>query len=293
MEQQSKINHYHFFEKKKIFNKMSFYLFLLADKYRCPLYFDQSSNKLVKDLITNTILQDQYKFVVKFNFSPNSSIYINPYSGLLLSSTKNEARKVLDETTFFNSSVELEYTFLDVEMKNFRVLWSNDALLHIHSLDDKIMENMNYAIKKGLFTHHSHQYIDCETKEIIDAEIKSLEQFKNPNIYDKKIVITLGYENSNDSNIQSYTSSNIVSIKHSNENLYYEISDKYYLEKFSSSAYYNNIGFLTYVNIFALYTNSFIDIAKNLESTVAIIENKMLSIVYKTVLIVYYIVLGH
>jgi len=223
------------------------------------------------------VLPDQYKFVVKFGFSPNSSIYINPYTGLLLSSSKNETRKVLDETTFFNLSVELDYTFLEVELKNFRVLWCNDALVHIHSLDAKIMEKMNYNVKKGLFMHRSHQYMDGETNEIIIAEIKSLEQLKNPNIYDKKIIITLGFENSNHFNIQSYTNSNIVNITNSGENCYYEINNKSYWEKFSSSAYYNNIGFLTYINMSTLYTNTFIDIAKNLKSAVEIIEHKMLS----------------
>ena len=257
---------------------MSFHLFFLADKYRCPLYFDKESNKLVKNLDNTIMLQDQYKFVVKFNFSPNSSIFINPYTGLLLSSTKNQTRKVLDETTFFNSSVDLDYTFLEVELKNFRVLWCNDALVFIHSLDSKIMEKMNYNVKKGVFMHHSHQYIDSETNEIINAEIKSLEQLKNPNIYDKKIIITLGFENSNHSNFASYTSNNILKIN-SSENLFYEINCKSYLEKFSSSAYYNNIGFLFYINIFTLYTNSLLSeiIVQNLESALEIILKKMLS----------------
>lgn len=255
---------------------MSFQLFFLADKYRCPLYFDTESNKLVKNLDNTIILPNQYKFVVKFDFSANSSIYINPYTGLLLSSTKNETRKVLDETTFFNSSVELDYSFIEVELKNFRVLWSNDSLVHIHSLDSKIMEKMNYTVKKGFFVHHSNQYIDGETNEIIHTEIESLEQFKNPNIYDKKIIITLGFENSNHSNIASYTNRNIVKIKNSNENLYYEINRNTYLEKFSSSAYYNNIGFLTFANISTLYINTLLSV-KNLESALDSIEKKLLS----------------
>jgi hypothetical protein len=270
------INDYHFFEKKKIFNKMSFHLFFIADKYRCPLFFDPESNKLVKSL-HNTILQDQYKFVVKFNFSQNSSIFINPYTGLLLSSTKNETKKVLDETTFFNSSVDFDYTFLEVELKNFRVLWCNESLVYIHLLDSKIMEKMNYNVKKGVFLHHSHQYIDSETNEIIFKEIKNLEQLKNPNIYGKKIIITLNFDNVNLSNMVNYKSSNIVTINNENENLFYEINCNAYLEIFSSSLYYNNIGFLTFTNISTLYTNTLIDIAKNLESYSQTIEIKLLS----------------
>lgn len=247
---------------------MSFHLFFLADKYRCPLYFDTESNKLVKNLDDTIILPDQYKFVVKFGFSANSSVYINPYSGLLLSSSKNETRKVLDETTFFNSSVELDYSFIEVELKNFRVMWSNDSLVHIHSLDSKIMEKMNYSVKKGLFIHYSNQYIDCEANEIINSQVESLEQLKNPNIYNKKIIITLGFEYSNHSNI--------AKIINSNENLYYEINRKTFLQKFSSSAYYNNIGFLTFANISTLYINTLLSV-KNLESALDNIEKKLLS----------------
>lgn len=255
---------------------MSFQLFFLADKYKCPLYFNRESNKLLKNLDSSIILSNQYKFVVKFDFSLNSSIYINPFTGLLLSSAQNKTRKVLDETTFLNSSVELDYSFMQVELKDFRVLWSHEALVHIHLLDFKIMEKMNYTVKKGIFMHHSNQYIETEVSETIAAEVESLEQLKDANIYDKKIIITLGYEHSNYSNIVNYTNKNIVTMRNSNDFLYYEINRKSYLDAFSSTAYYNNIGFLTFINISTLYTNTLASV-QNLECALDKIESKLLS----------------
>ena len=225
---------------------MLFQLYILGNKFMKPLYFTDTLN-----LVEKKPLSDQYQFVVKYKFTDNSFIFVNPYTGNLLCDSPDKSRKILDDTTFFNNSITLPFKFLPVEIKNFRIIWSNLALKHLFTLEPSLFSKMNYIFTRDKFSHHSVKYVEQEKKQIIETEKKKLETLEKS----KKCIITIGVLDKN--LLYSNFVDSFVKIKN---HLYYDINNSQYLEKLTHIQYLNNIGFLYYSNIDTIYINSFKEI---------------------------------
>ena len=246
---------------------MSFQLYLLGDTFQQPLYFTMEGS-LVTEKEKDPLFALQFRLVVKFNFSQNSYVYVNPFTGYLLCSMEGvnnkKTRTILDDTTFFNNSIKISYHFLPVESKNFRIIWCNLALKHIYTLEPKVFTKMNYDMKDGIFYHYSKQYLEQERKTLMTNEKKLLEKIGNP-ILGKKCIITIGASVCDKQLLYFHSSHQTIL---SNGDQYYEIDKERYLELFTLIQYLNNIGFLYFTNVDTIYINSFKDIELCLEEPI-------------------------